>query len=114
MAGQEQPKKMTVEDVLRICVRQLGAVSVPVAMYDSVGAPVRNVMHNLEECLRAMEWERGAAARQDPAGQDAPEIPAAAWTENRPEAEQLPELEEEEDDSAYIRQTGRIVPPRNN
>lgn len=70
MIGQEQPKKMTVEDVLRICVRQLGAVSVPVAMYDSVGAPVRNVMHNLEECLRAMERERVAAEWQDPAGQE--------------------------------------------
>lgn len=48
-------EKMTVEQVLRLTVDQLRAISIPAELIDSIGIPVCRAIGNLKECIRAME-----------------------------------------------------------
>lgn len=49
-----EEKRMTVEEVLEITIRQLGEISVPVALYDQIAAPLKQNIGNLSLVLDAL------------------------------------------------------------
>ena len=48
-------ERMTVEEVIKVTVRLLGEIQIPVTMIDQVGAPIRAAVNNLNACLNAMQ-----------------------------------------------------------
>ena len=50
-----EPKEVTVMDVIRICIETLNGISIRMDEIDRIGRPLANVLHNLIECVNAME-----------------------------------------------------------
>ena len=49
-----EEKKMTIEEVLELTVRQLQAVNIPIGLIEQVGAPISIAVQNLNACLESI------------------------------------------------------------
>lgn len=59
---------MTLKEVLEATIDILGGISIPAALVDQVGIPVRNAMSNLTLCVQAMSRNK---AEKKPEEEDA-------------------------------------------
>ena len=65
-----EEQKLTVNEVLKLTVDQLRAISIPAELTESIGLPVLRAIRNLTECIRAME-EAGKAGKEQEDGREA-------------------------------------------
>lgn len=49
-----EEKNYTVADVIDITIQKLGAIQLPISLYDSVGLPIRQSIGNLQVCLQTI------------------------------------------------------------
>lgn len=83
----EEDRKVTIEDVLKMSLDTLNGMQIRMDEYDRIGGPVSKVMHNLGECISAIErWNAAEAATQQPVGTPSQaNVPEAEVTEIGPE-----------------------------
>lgn len=58
-------QKMTLEEVLTMCIQTLSNISVPVAFAESVSAPIVNVVKNLQACVSFIQTEEAKKGEND-------------------------------------------------
>lgn len=60
-------KTMTVEDVVKRVITDLGALRIPAEMIDEIGIPVAQAIRNLKLCVAAWDAEKAEPAELFPA-----------------------------------------------
>ena len=62
-----EEKTYTIDEVIALTINKLNAIRLPIALYDSVGLPIRQSIGNLEICLQMMkEPKNNAEQKEDP------------------------------------------------
>lgn len=46
---------MTVKDALKVVVTDLSNICVPAGLVDQIGIPIAQSIHNLQECIKAID-----------------------------------------------------------
>ncbi len=62
-----EEKTYTIDEVIALTINKLNAIQLPIALYDSVGLPIRQSVGNLKICLQMMkEAKDNAEQKEDP------------------------------------------------
>jgi len=64
-------EKLTIEEVLKITIKGMKEIEIPVTMVEKIGIPVSRAIHNLEECVIAIERDSKEKAEENEDGGNA-------------------------------------------
>jgi len=82
--------KLTVDQVLQICINMLGEISIPQKLWEQIGKPIEMVKHNIEQCqdvLRRTVQQAEEDAAQAEAQEEDGEILEIVQEDATPEEE---------------------------
>ena len=78
MDNKTRNEKLSIDEVLSMCVKELNAIAVPVEHTLNIGMPIARVVHNLDVCIQA--YKNAAPVENEVSEQPATE--AVAVEEN--------------------------------